>query len=311
LLAHVRPRKVPSHQSIRLIGEFVYGTDQYFESLEHRLLFATAVDLRVTNVIVPPGLIAYSGTFGTSTDLSLEIELHNAGTTTYNDRPNTTVAYSRDPSFDIDDPFATASLGMVTLAPGETKRIRADELIADDEMDAGNYFIRVRVLPYRLTPPLNITGELNMADNFFAVTGGPSVQIVTSSVPGAFISGTLGRDLIELRSGHPGGFALFATVNGLTRRVPSEWERVFVGAGDGNDVIRVAPTDQGHRLNVDGIARPFRSQAPRATTRSPAARATRSCRAASASTASTAAAATTSSLAAATTITSTARPATT
>jgi Ca2+-binding RTX toxin-like protein len=34
----------------------------------------------------------------------------------------------------------------------------------------------------------------------------------------------------------------------VTRRVPKEWERVFVDAGEGNDVIRVAPTDQGHPL---------------------------------------------------------------
>ncbi len=226
------------------------GRISSFETLEQRRLFAVAVDLRVTNVIVPPGMIGYSGEFGSNTDLSLEFDLQNVGTTVYSGSPHTLVSFSSDPSFDLDDPDADADVdGSVTLAPGETKRFRGD-FFADSGMAAGNYFIEVRVLPD--SGISGLSGELNLADNFFALTGAPSLQIVTKSVPGAFISGTAERDLIELRAGHPGGGTLFATVNGLTQRVPREWERVFVDAGKGNDVIVVAPTDQGHlRYDTD------------------------------------------------------------
>src|SRR5688572_25064547 len=133
-----------------------------FESLEHRLLFATAVDLRVTNVIVPPGMIGYSGAFGTESDLSIEVDLQNVGTTAYSGFPNTLVTFSSDTSFDLDDPDGDADdADEVTLAPGETKRFRVD-FFAGMEMEAGNYFIEVRVMPYDVTPPFNITGELNM-----------------------------------------------------------------------------------------------------------------------------------------------------
>ncbi len=99
------------------------GRISSFETLEQRRLFAVAVDLRVTNVIVPPGMIGYSGEFGSNTDLSLEFDLQNVGTTVYSGSPHTLVSFSSDPSFDLDDPDADADVdGSVTLAPGETKR---------------------------------------------------------------------------------------------------------------------------------------------------------------------------------------------